>query len=83
MNTPSSRSLSYTTIVPSACETRNNVDDDGTHRTAVHGEFVMQPFQYSLGWLQVDGVLQRTCLFKRAYRDVTGSEKPYVGRHIH
>lgn len=40
---PSSRSLSYTMIVPSACATRNNEDEDGTHRTAVQGELVMLP----------------------------------------
>lgn len=40
---PSSRSLSYTMIVPSACETRKSVDDRGTHRTAVHGDPEIEP----------------------------------------
>lgn len=39
----SSRSLSYTTIVPFACETRNRFRLPGTHRMAVHGELVMHP----------------------------------------
>lgn len=43
MKVPSSRSLSYTMIVPSACETRNSVDDRGTHRTAVHGDPDIEP----------------------------------------
>lgn len=44
---PSSRSLSYTMIVPSACATRKSEEEDGTHRTAVQGELVMLP--YSVG----------------------------------
>jgi hypothetical protein len=40
----SSRTLSYTTMVPSAWETRKRLVDWGTHRTEVQGEFVIQPF---------------------------------------
>ena len=43
VNTPSSRSLSYTIIVPSACDTRKRFGEEGTHRTAVQGEFEMRP----------------------------------------
>ena len=43
VNTPSSRSLSYTIIVPSACDTRKRFGEDGTHRTAVQGEFEIRP----------------------------------------
>lgn len=39
----SSRSLSYTTIVPFACETRKRFRLPGTQRMAVHGELVMHP----------------------------------------
>jgi hypothetical protein len=52
VNTPSSRSLSYTTIVPSACDTRKRFGEDGTQRTAVQGEFDMRPCD--------------TCLFHQA-----------------
>ena len=31
-------------IVPSACDAKNNVAEDGTQCTAVQEEFVMQPF---------------------------------------
>lgn len=34
-------------IVPSACETKKSVAEEGTQWTAVQGEFVMQPFLYS------------------------------------
>lgn len=40
---PSSRSLSYTRTVPSACETRKSTGERGTQRTDVHGEDVMHP----------------------------------------
>lgn len=40
---PSSRSLSYTMMVPSAWETRKRVGEDGTQCTAVQGELVIQP----------------------------------------
>lgn len=40
---PSSRSLSYTMIVPSACDTKKSVDERGTHRTAVHGDPEIEP----------------------------------------
>lgn len=41
---PSSRSLSYSSIVPSACETRKRFGEEGTHRMAVHGELQMRPY---------------------------------------
>lgn len=43
VKTPSSRSLSYTIIVPSACDTRKRFGEEGTHRTAVQGELEMRP----------------------------------------
>jgi hypothetical protein len=43
VKTPSSRSLSYTIIVPSACDTRKRFGEDGTHRTAVQGELEIRP----------------------------------------
>lgn len=46
---PSSRSLSYTIIVPSAWETRKRVEEDGTHRTDVQGDEDMQPCNTVLG----------------------------------
>src|SRR5258706_9852518 len=42
---PSSRSFSYTIIVPSACETRNREAEPGTHRTQVHGELEIEPYR--------------------------------------
>ena len=42
-NVPSSRSLSYKTMVPSACATRNKLGEEGTQRTAEHGELDMRP----------------------------------------
>ena len=42
-NAPSSRSLSYTMTVPSACATRKSVWEEGTQRTAVHRELDMRP----------------------------------------
>lgn len=44
----SSRSLSYTTMVPFACETRKRFRLPGTHRMAVHGELVMHPWNFKL-----------------------------------
>ena len=41
---PSSRSFSYTIIVPSACETRKREAEPGTHRTHVHGELEIEPY---------------------------------------
>ena len=41
---PSSRSFSYTIIVPSACETRKREAEPGTHRTQVHGELEIEPY---------------------------------------
>ena len=40
---PSSRSLSYTMTVPSACATRKSVWDEGTQRTAVQREPEIRP----------------------------------------
>jgi hypothetical protein len=40
---PSSRSLSYTMMVPSAWATRKSVWDEGTQRTAVHRELEVRP----------------------------------------
>ena len=33
-------------MVPSAWETRKRVDEEGTQRTAVHGEFEMEPLPF-------------------------------------
>lgn len=43
VNVPSSRSLSYTIMVPSAWDTRNSVEEDGTQRTEVQGELDIEP----------------------------------------
>lgn len=40
---PSSRSLSYTMIVPSKWDTRKRFGDEGTQRIAVHGELHIRP----------------------------------------
>jgi hypothetical protein len=44
VKTPSSRSLSYTIMVPSACATRKRFELEGTQRTAVQGEEEMHPY---------------------------------------
>lgn len=43
VNAPSSRSLSYTIMVPSAWDTRNKFGESGTQRMAVHGELHIRP----------------------------------------
>jgi hypothetical protein len=75
VNTPSSRSLSYTTMVPSACDTRKRFGDDGTHRTAVQAELEIRPCDYaSISYIPgqplADGL---TCLFSRPYLSAIGS----------
>ncbi len=37
-------------MVPSAWETRKRVDEEGTQRTAVHGEFEMEPLTFVSVW---------------------------------
>jgi hypothetical protein len=70
---PSSRSLSYTMIVPSACETRNSVDDRGTHRTAVHGDPEIEPLLMISFLRKALRTRHLTCLLRRPYRELIGS----------
>ena len=44
VNEPSSRSRSYSMMVPSAWDTRKRFGDDGTHRMAVQGEPLIRPW---------------------------------------
>ena len=64
---PSSRSLSYTIMVPSAWETINKVGEEGTQRTEVHAALDMQPCAPGGGSFSIDDndndETGRTCLF--------------------
>ena len=74
---PSSRSLSYTMTVPSACATRKRVWEEGTQRTAVHRESVTRPYndQTSINERsdRIGGAGRRTCLFNLQYLFEIGS----------
>lgn len=59
---PSSRSFSYTIIVPSACETRNREAEPGTHRTQVHGELEIEPYRKSVSTSPLEYAVVRSAL---------------------
>ncbi len=66
VNAPSSRSLSYTMMVPSACDTRNKFGESGTQRMAVHGELHIRPYAVGVSrTLQSCRSTQPACLLKR------------------